>query len=179
MAKLNKNQKTLLARIKEASEAQEEPRYLMLEESDADLIALKENDPDHIEFAEELRQGTMIAVHFNDNPAPKPNGAAAMLERETILANHPLFNDFPMQTKRGVKGEQYPFKFMEVGQSFVIPASKEKAEPWVSFGSTVTSATRRYKDEGKVFRLRRVTAGDTYPNGAVETTTGARVYRVQ
>ncbi len=100
----------------------------------------------------------------------------------------------------GVKEEVYPFSKLEVGQSFVVPVSEDKPTPEKvveKFGSTVSSATRRFAVEtgetrtnkkGKVvpvlkatrkFTLRPITVGQTYPNSTfVETVSGARVFRI-
>lgn len=124
----------------------------------------------------------------------KPNGAAPP-ETNSIE----IEADFPMAPAQrgGRKEEQYPFSKLEVGQSFVVPATEEYPKPWETFASTVSSATRRYSQEsdktrvnraGKTvpvlvatrkFTLRRVTEGDKYPNGKVEKVTGARVFRIQ
>lgn len=100
----------------------------------------------------------------------------------------------------GLKEEVYPFSKLEVGQSFVVPVSEDKPTPEKvveKFGSTVSSATRRFSEktgETKVnkkgvtvdvlkatrkFTLRPITAGQTYPNSTfVESVSGARVFRV-
>lgn len=102
------------------------------------------------------------------------------------------------QAKRGGKKEEiYPFSKMEIGDSFLIPATEDWPEPWLSFASTVSSATRRYTEKSptetiknrngqivpkpvyvRKFALRRVTKGDKYANGYVEPQTGARVQRI-
>lgn len=175
--KLNKKQKEVLSKIQEESKV--EPFFVKMNrrEHHDDVLRIREFDP-RVEISEELSSDDMIAVRFDFEAehTNKPNGAAPM-ENESILSEFPLSSDFVMITKRGQKSEQYPFSLMEVGQSFVVPVSDKHTEPWNSFGSTVTSASRRHKP--KVFRLRRVTEGDKYPNGAVETTTGARVFRIQ
>lgn len=166
-----------MAQIKESSQG--DPPYRMVLENDPDFKAVREFDS-HVLISEELRNGDMIAAHYGDDDEPnKPNGVAEMTDQNSILETYPLSADFVMFTKRGIKGEQYPFKFMDVGQSFVVPVSDKHKEPWNTFGSTVTAANRRYKSENKLFRMRRVTAGTTYDNGSVETATGARIFRIQ
>ncbi len=100
----------------------------------------------------------------------------------------------------GVKEEVYPFSKLEVGQSFVVPVSEDKPTPEKvveKFGSTVSSATRRFSEKTgttktnkkgvvvdvlkatRKFTLRPITAGQTYPNSTfVESVSGARVFRV-
>lgn len=46
----------------------------------------------------------------------------------------------------GVGNTKYPFDKLEVGQSFFVPATADKPEPWKSLGSTVTSATARFDE---------------------------------
>lgn len=46
----------------------------------------------------------------------------------------------------GVGNTKYPFDKLEVGQSFFVPATAEKPEPWKSLASTVTSATARFDE---------------------------------
>lgn len=100
----------------------------------------------------------------------------------------------------GVKEEIYPFSKLEVGQSFVVPVSEDKPTPEKvveKFGSTVSSATRRFSEKTgstrvnkkgvtvdvlkatRKFTLRPITAGQTYPNSTFkESVSGARVFRI-
>jgi hypothetical protein len=103
----------------------------------------------------------------------------------------------PRAAKGGRRDEQYPFSKMEVGQSFFVPVTEKYPKPWETFGSTVSSATRRFANPHatetrknrkgeevpvlvttKKFTLRQVTAGQKYANGFVEKAGGARVYRI-
>jgi hypothetical protein len=103
----------------------------------------------------------------------------------------------PPAAKGGRRDEQYPFSKMEVGQSFFVPVTEKYPKPWETFGSTVSSATRRFANPHatetrknrkgeevpvlvttKKFTLRQVTAGQKYANGFVEKAGGARVYRI-
>lgn len=45
------------------------------------------------------------------------------------------------------KASIYPFDSLEVGQSFFVPSSDEKPEPWKTMQSTVATATRRYAED--------------------------------
>jgi hypothetical protein len=103
----------------------------------------------------------------------------------------------PPAQKGGRRDEQYPFSKMEVGQSFFVPVTAKYPKPWETFGSTVSSATRRFSNEHptdkrknrkgvevpvlvatRKFTLRQVTAGQKYANGFEEKAGGARVYRI-
>lgn len=124
--------------------------------------------------------------------APAPVAEKPKFE---IVADAP----FVPGVRGGVKEEVYPFSKLEVGQSFLVPVSDDKPTPEAvveKFGSTVSSATRRFSEktgetklnkEGKTvdvlkatrrFTLRPVTQGQTYPGSKfVEPASGARVYR--
>lgn len=151
---------------------------------------------------------TAVAVNADGNV---PARATAKLIEElgtkaapAPVAEKPKFeiaSDAPFVpgVRGGVKEEVYPFSKLEVGQSFVVPVSDDKATPEAvveKFGSTVSSATRRFSEktgetklnkDGKTvevlkatrrFTLRPVTKGQTYPNSTfVEPVSGARVYR--
>jgi hypothetical protein len=103
----------------------------------------------------------------------------------------------PPAAKGGRRDEQYPFSKMGVGQSFFVPVTAKYPKPWETFGSTVSSATRRFATEHptdkkknrkgvevpvlvatRKFTLRQVTAGQKYANGFEEKAGGARVYRI-
>src|SRR5208283_1021121 len=102
----------------------------------------------------------------------------------------------PPAAKGGRRDEQYPFSKMGVDQSFFVPVTEKYPKPWETFGSTVSSATRRFATQHptethknrkgidvpvlvvtKKFTLRQVTAGQKYANGFEEKADGARVYR--
>jgi hypothetical protein len=62
--------------------------------------------------------------------------------------------------QRGILGEpRYPFGILEVGQSFMVPISKEKPNPAKTLASTVSSANKRYRKSGKRFIIRPVEGG--------------------
>ena len=115
-----------------------------------------------------------------------------------VSTTYDLQSNIPMvPSKRGgKKSEEYPFSKMEIGQSFVVPSTSEYPEPWNTFASTVSSATRRFSTVGtetklnrkgesvpvliptRKFTLRHVVEGQKYDNGFVEPVTGARVFRI-
>jgi hypothetical protein len=114
-----------------------------------------------------------------------------------VSTTYNLQSDIPMAPSKrgGKKSEEYPFSKMEIGQSFVVPSTPEYPEPWNTFASTVSSATRRFSTVGtetklnrkgesvpvliptRKFTLRRVEVAQTYANGFVEPVAGARVFR--
>lgn len=154
------------------------------------------------------------AGHIEVNPNIKDaSGKIAARATEKLLAEHGanagateaavesafVLEDaipLPPAAKGGRRDEQYPFSKMAVGQSFFVPVSEKYPKPWETFGSTVSSATRRFATEHptetrtnrkgvavpvlvttRKFTLRQVTKGQTYSNGFVEKADGARVYR--
>lgn len=51
----------------------------------------------------------------------------------------------PASTRRGgVREAKYPFDKLEVGQSFFVAPSEKHPEPWKSYASTISGATKRY-----------------------------------
>jgi hypothetical protein len=110
-----------------------------------------------------------------------------------------LASDIPLPpaAKGGRRDEQYPFSKMAVGQSFFVPMSEKYPKPWETFGSTVSSATRRFATPHETqtrtnrkgvavpvlvstrkFTLRQVMKDQKYANNFVEKADGARVYRI-
>lgn len=75
----------------------------------------------------------------------------------------------PVRT-RGRRGSyKYPFKKMEVGDSFHVAATEDRPKPSRTLASTVSTASKKF---GKLFRVRSV--GEDDPKGA-----GARVFRIE
>jgi hypothetical protein len=121
------------------------------------------------------------------------NGAATSKESFPIEVGFEY-----IEPERSVKkADLYPWEKMNLHDSFLVPVTEKRPDPWLKFASTVTSANRRYShlsdvelvtnSKGKKvakriydrkFALRRVNKGDTYPNGKVELQDGARVYRI-
>lgn len=67
----------------------------------------------------------------------------------------------PDKPRRSGPTGKYPFDALEVGQSFFIPATNDKQEPWKSLQSTVAAAQRRFAvEEG----TRTDRNGKTVPN---------------
>jgi hypothetical protein len=196
MANLSKTQKTLLKAVESAGAS--ELGYLETDNS-ADLNALKAAGLIDIGSLGEGK--TQVAARMVPNGAVKPNGAAGAAGAETVAAGpaakYPLAAGIPIAPalKGGSKKEEYPFSLMQIGDSFLVPVSDEFPEPWKSFASTVSSATRRFatksgemrktkegKDVPKLiptrkFTMRRVRKNDAYPNGYTELSDGARVFR--
>jgi hypothetical protein len=130
--------------------------------------------------------GATLLLLFFAGKESKTMSVKKSQKTKSSLPNAPpkVMTGIPMITRRGAKTEFYPFKDMKVGDSFFLPVSDKHPEPWKTFGSTVTSATRRYSKgvsprAVRKFSLRRVTAGDKYPNGYVELEDGARIFRTK
>lgn len=102
------------------------------------------------------------------------SGSAAVVEPLTVKATPVMAFEIdtdvpkPEAARRGRGESRYPFERMEVGTSFHIPATAEKANPARDYASSISSATKRL--EPKRFSIRPV--GDTDPRGV-----GARVFR--
>jgi hypothetical protein len=211
---LNKSQKKLLKDIEKATN---DTRGYMLVDRTPDLEVLyetgqitvskefvegtnqygakikgAEDDAEESPVADQQQDSTSAESSAKHKPKPTPlfYSLGANIDAGTAV---------PIQAaKRGGKKEEiYPFSKMEVGDSFLIPATKDWPEPWFSFASTVSSATRRYTEKSatetiknrngqtipkpvytRKFAVRRVTKGDKYSNGYVEPETGARVQRI-
>jgi len=123
---------------------------------------------------------------------------AAQVAPVAVSTTYDLQSNIPMAPSKrgGKKSEEYPFSKMEIGQSFVVAATTAYPEPWNTFASTVSSATRRFSTVGtetklnrkgesvpvliptRKFTLRHVVEGQKYDNGFVEPVTGARVFRI-
>lgn len=68
--------------------------------------------------------------------------------------------------KRGIQAEpRYPFNLLNVGQSFMVPATPERPNPAKALASTVSSANKRMSGQKK-FIIRPVEGG-------------ARVWRIE
>jgi hypothetical protein len=214
---LNKSQKKL---FKEIEKATNDARGYLLVDRTPDLEVLYEAgqitvSKDFVEgtnqygakvkSADDAEEPSMTPT--TDQPQNPTTGAAVKKTKgpkPTEIAwalgvNITAGTGVPIQhLKRGGKKEEiYPFSKMEIGDSFLIPATEDWPEPWFSFASTVSSATRRYTEKSptetirnrkgqtvpkpiyvRKFALRRVTKGDKYANGYVEPQTGARVQRI-
>ena len=126
---------------------------------------------------------------------------ADALVKESIEKNPAKFaalveKGVPLPTKGSVKRrEKFPFGILEVNDSFLIKATEAKPEPWKSYASTVSNATRYFavpaengetvtKKNGEVvpklvqtrkFVIRAVEETDVETG---EVVVGARVWRV-
>lgn len=192
--KLNKKQKELLTQVEIGSHTT--VGYVMVPHDD-DLKLLIDNGD--VVINPEIAEGDKVAARMKNlggmPSAELPNGEAP------ASLVYQLMKGIPMApAKRGAqKEERYPFSVMEVDESFLVPCTDKFPKPWESFATTVSSATRRFSVKSetgetrknrkgeeipvlvptKKFTLRRVTAGDKYPNGYVEAASGARVFRIQ
>lgn len=171
-------------------------------------------DPNHEAVKRHAAAGTIElkpeAVNERGHVAARLTEATAGINEETAntvdamvakpaKVEYAISDDVPLApAKRGVtREEEYPFSKLEIGKSFVVPISDTHKEPWNTFPSTVSSATRRFatphpektrKDKNGLivpvmvptrrFTSRRVFAGQKYENGFVEPVDGVRVYRV-
>jgi hypothetical protein len=174
VVEFTKDQKKLLKAIEKAGNTA--PEYLMVERN-ADTQALV--DSGAIVLNEGITDGSKVAARIN---AADDEAAMTLDGNTTEVVTGPKLEvvaGIPMaEAKRGGKKEEkYPFSAMQVGDSFLVPVDEKYKEPWKTFASTVSSATRRFKDDGRKFTLRRVTKGDKYPNGYTEPESGARVFR--
>jgi hypothetical protein len=172
VAEFTKEQKKLLKQIEKAGNTA--PEYLLVERN-ADTQALVEAGA--IVLNEGITDGTKVAARINGEH--EDDVTTETSTTGPVTSSIQLVSGIPMaEAKRGGKKEEkYPFSQMAVGDSFLVPVDGKYTEPWKTFASTVSSATRRFKDSGKKFTLRRVTKGDVYPNGYTEPESGARVFR--
>ena len=71
------------------------------------------------------------------------------MPEENVAQSGFAIEDVPVvETKRtgGGAGSIYPFDALGVGQSFFVPATKDKPEPWKSMTGTISSANKRYAE---------------------------------
>jgi hypothetical protein len=170
---LTKPQKKLLKAIEQAGMA--EPGYLMVDRGEAQPL----HDAEYITLNENITDGSFVAARLRTAEDTPTDDSLSAEAEEGVELLYALISDIPMaELKRGgKKPELYPFSRMSIGDSFLVPVDAKSAEPWRTFASTVSSANRRFKTDNRKFALRRVTKGDTYPNGYVEPNSGARVFR--
>lgn len=132
-----------------------------------------------------------------------PEGVAVGAESGADSGKEELFSvesemgEYTPADRASKKVDIYPWDKMNLNDSFLVPVTDKRPDPWIKFASTVTSANRKRShlsetelvtnSKGKKvnkriydkkFALRRVTKGDTYPSGKVELQSGARVYRI-
>ena len=92
----------------------------------------------------ESLDGSAIVV---DNATAEANSETAETGKiEKVKTMFKIEDSIPVPTisGRGRGGEIYPFKQLEVGQSFFVPNSESKPNAAKSLASTVSSATARY-----------------------------------
>jgi hypothetical protein len=96
-----------------------------------------------------------------------------------VKGNFQIESGMPVPEIRrgGDRTNAYPFEQLEIGQSFFVPNTVEVPNPAKTLGSTVSSATRRYKTENppRVFTIRGNEKGKGADGSEV---LGARVWRV-
>ena len=78
----------------------------------------------------------------NDQDTQEPDK-----ENETVTQSTSVFEieDIKVVKKRATSGNlKYPFDQLEIGQSFFIPATTERPEPWKSLCGAITVANNRH-----------------------------------
>lgn len=65
----------------------------------------------------------------------------------------------PIRRGRSAGASRYKFDEMEVGASFFVPADDDRPNPAKSLAGTVTSANKRFADDGKEFVVRSIEDG--------------------
>lgn len=91
--------------------------------------------------AEGMNYVAQVSVDTADNSSkserPKKTRASSM--------NIQLDDNVPLPAKQRVGRQSvFPFDAMTVNQSFHIPVTEDKPEPWLSYSSTVSSASAKY-----------------------------------
>lgn len=98
-----------------------------------------------------------------ENTEPQPQQNTQQPQTASNVKGFEIENNVPVPEKARRSGPsgKYPFDALEVGQSFFIPATDDKPEPWKSLQSTVAAAQRRFAvEEG----TRTDRNGKTVPN---------------
>lgn len=129
----------------------------------------------------------VASMQPNGGNGPQP--AQAPQAPQAASSGFQLEDNVPMPdrvAKRAGPPSKYPFEAMQVGQSFFIPATSGKPEPWKSMLSTVTAAQRRFAVEqgtridrngavvANMVPVRRFKIGRVDEGGKV----GARIWRI-
>ena len=90
-------------------------------------------------------EGRSATRATSDGIAMVPKEELKMAEENAVTSGFTIEDVPVVETKRtGNKASMYPFDALEVGQSFFVPATEEKPEPWTSMKSTVASSNKRY-----------------------------------
>lgn len=99
----------------------------------------------------------------NEQPQEQPQQNTQQPQASSNVKGFEIESNIPVPEKARRSGPsgKYPFDALEVGQSFFIPATDDKPEPWKSLQSTVAAAQRRFAvEEG----TRTDRNGKTVPN---------------
>jgi hypothetical protein len=85
----------------------------------------------------------------------------------------------PAIKRGGMRAQMYPFDHLEIGQSFFVPVTETIPNPGKTLASTVSSATRRFKANGRarVFTIRA--NEDEFPTATDKGRKGARIWRIK
>lgn len=105
---------------------------------------------------------------------------SAVHDQLSVFVIEDVAVDPPKSRKRGVSG-LYPFNELGVGQSFFVPATADKPEPWKTLASTVGSAIKRfaveYDNEDGTSAMRAIKRGPK-AGQMVKATKNTRVFAI-
>lgn len=120
----------------------------------------------------------VLSSYMKSQAAVNQDSGNVTTMEEFVIEDIPV--DVPTLRRSGVSA-QYPFDSLAVGQSFFVPATSERPEPWKSMASTVGSATRRYaeeyNDESGNKAMRAITKGKN-AGKLVPATRNTRVFAI-
>lgn len=143
-----------------------------------------------------LTQTAPVVASAPAAPVPAPQAApAAMGATGPVTAPTPAAPSFalpergfaigsgfivPVKKSKGSDAgpRNYDFDKLELGQYQFVPATEKRPDPKKSLASTISSANKRYKAEGKYFKTFRAKKGvEMY--GIVPPADGAYIVRVE
>lgn len=133
------------------------PNYGMVPEKDADILAKAEPTLVNVnKTITSVGEKDVKLVAASATPAGVAAAAALAAEPEKPKAAAIDPSSIKIETgipvpeiKRGGarKEDVYPFKQLEVGQSFFVAATPERENPAKALASTVSGATKRYRED--------------------------------
>ena len=88
-----------------------------------------------------------VATRATEAGIEKSKGAK-FAPKEKNEMNGFVIENIAVEKKRRSSGKAsiYPFELLEVGQSFFVPATEKRPEPWVTMASIVGTAIKRFSE---------------------------------
>ena len=182
VAKLSKLEKAAVARMPEIVAATQAGSFVYAEPFDVQYLLDNEwieqnadysNPENAVEIATRATQKGI--ADFTETVASATNTTAEQPKTKgnTKMSFEILDGiELPKLTRAGGATRQamYPFDKLEVGQSFFVPATEKKPEPWKSLSSSISTAQHKYAEEipGETREVRNPRTGVTMTVPAIK-----------